>query len=155
MDYSLPAPSVHGISQVRTLEWVAISFSRGSSWLRGWAWVPYIDEWILIHCTTREVQGNIFLVHKKIWTGLPWWFSAIPGSSDGKASVYNAGDPGSIPESGRSPGEGNSNPLQYSGLRNPMEREVWQTTANGLAKKSDMTWWLNNNHNYAVLFINK
>ena len=45
----------------------------------------------------------------------------FPGSSDGKASAYNAGDPGSIPGSGRSPGEGNGNPLQYSGLENPME----------------------------------
>ena len=38
----------------------------------------------------------------------------FPGGSDGKASAYNAGDPGSIPGSGRSPGEGNGNPLQYS-----------------------------------------
>ena len=38
----------------------------------------------------------------------------FPGGSDGKESAYNAGDPGSMPESGRSPGEGNGNPLQYS-----------------------------------------
>ena len=43
------------------------------------------------------------------------------GSSDGKASAYNAGDPGSIPGSGRSPGEGNVNPLQYSCLENPID----------------------------------
>ena len=43
------------------------------------------------------------------------------GSSDGKASAYNAGDPGSIPGSGRSPGEGNGNPLQYSCFENPMD----------------------------------
>ena len=49
----------------------------------------------------------------------------FPGSSDGKASVYNAGDPGSIPGSGRSPGEGNGNPLQYYCLENPMDREAW------------------------------
>ena len=42
-----------------------------------------------------------------------------------KASAYNAGDPGSIPGSGRSPGEGNSNPLQYSCLENPMDRGAW------------------------------
>ena len=42
------------------------------------------------------------------------WSSDFPGGSDGKASAYNVGDPGSIPESGRSPGEGNGNPLQYS-----------------------------------------
>ena len=45
----------------------------------------------------------------------------LPGGSDGKASAYNAGDPVSIPGSGRSPGEGNGNPLQYSCLENPMD----------------------------------
>ena len=44
----------------------------------------------------------------------------FPGGSDGKASAYDAGDPGSIPGSGRSPGEGNGNPLQYSHLENSM-----------------------------------
>ena len=43
-----------------------------------------------------------------------------PGGSNGKASAYNAGDPGSIPGSGRFPGEGNGNPLQYSCLENPI-----------------------------------
>ena len=46
-----------------------------------------------------------------------------PGGSDGKASAYKAGDPGSIPGLGRSSGEGNGNPLQYSCLENPMDRE--------------------------------
>ena len=45
----------------------------------------------------------------------------FPGGSDGKVSVYNAGDPGSIPGLGRSPGEGNGNPIQYSCLENPMD----------------------------------
>ena len=45
----------------------------------------------------------------------------FPGGSDGKASVCNAGDLGSIPGSGRSPGEGNGNPLQHSCLENPMD----------------------------------
>ena len=52
----------------------------------------------------------------------------FPGGSDGKASVYNAyhpGDLGSIPGSGRSPGEGNGNPLQYSCLENPMDGGTW------------------------------
>ena len=49
----------------------------------------------------------------------------FPGGSDGKASAYNAGDPGLIPGSGRSPGEGNGNPLQCSCLENPMDREAW------------------------------
>ena len=46
----------------------------------------------------------------------------LMGDSEGKASAYNAGDPGSIPGLGRSPGEGNGNPLQYSCLENPMDR---------------------------------
>ena len=49
----------------------------------------------------------------------------FPGSSDGKASACNAGDPGSICGSGRSPREGNDNPLQYSCLKNSTDREAW------------------------------
>ena len=49
----------------------------------------------------------------------------FPGGSDGKASVYNAGDLGSFPGLGRSPGEGNGNPLQYYCLENPMDRGAW------------------------------
>ena len=45
----------------------------------------------------------------------------FPGSSDGKASAYKVGDSGSLPGSGRSPGEGNGNPLQKSCLENPMD----------------------------------
>jgi len=45
----------------------------------------------------------------------------FPGGSEGKASAYNAGDLSSIPGSGRSPGEGNGNPFQYSCLENPMD----------------------------------
>ena len=49
------------------------------------------------------------------------------GGSDAKESACNTGNPGSIPESGRSPGEGNSNPLQYPCLENSMDRGVWQS----------------------------
>ena len=48
-----------------------------------------------------------------------------PGGSEGKASACNAGDPGSIPQSGRFPGEGNGNPLQYCFLQNPMDGGAW------------------------------
>ena len=51
--------------------------------------------------------------------------TGTPGGSDGKASVYNEGDLGSIPGSGRSPGEGNGNPLQYYCLENAMDRGAW------------------------------
>ena len=49
----------------------------------------------------------------------------FPGSSVGKASVYNAGDPGLSPGLGRSPGEGNGNLFQYYCLENPMDRGAW------------------------------
>ena len=64
--------------------------------------------------------------------GLPWWLS-------GKESACKAGDVGSIPELGRSPGERNGNPLQYSCLGNPMDSRVWQATVLGSQKESDMT----------------
>ena len=54
--------------------------------------------------------------------------ACFPGSSDGKQSACNAGDSGSIPGWGRSPGEGNGNPLQYSYLENPMDRGAWRAT---------------------------
>ena len=53
----------------------------------------------------------------------PRWPEGFPGGSEVKASACNAGDLGSIPGSGRSPGEGNGNPLQYSCLENPMGEE--------------------------------
>ena len=58
----------------------------------------------------------------------------FPGGSEGKASAYNAGDPGSIPGSGRSPGEGNGNPLQYSCLENSMDGGAWLATVHGVTK---------------------
>ena len=56
-----------------------------------------------------------------------------PGS-EVKVSACNAGDLGSIPGSGRSPGEGNGNPLQYSCLENPMDRGAWWATVHGVTK---------------------
>ena len=58
----------------------------------------------------------------------------FPHSSVGKESACNAGDPGLIPGSGRSPGEGNGNPLQYSCLENPMDRGAWQATVHGFTR---------------------
>ena len=67
-----------------------------------------------------------------------------PGGSDGKASARNAGDPGSIPGLGRSPGEGNGNPLQYSCLENFMDGGAWWAIVHGVAKSwtrlSDFTF---------------
>ena len=60
-----------------------------------------------------------------------WGF---PGGSEVKASACNAGDLGSIPGLGRSPGEGNGNPLQYSCLENPMDRGAWWAIVHGVTK---------------------
>ena len=53
-------------------------------------------------------------------------------------SACSAGDPGSIPMSGRSPAEGNGNPLQYPCLENPMDRGAWQATVHGIAKSQTL-----------------
>ena len=61
----------------------------------------------------------------------------FPGGFDGKESAYNAGNLGSIPGSGRSPGGGHGNPLQYSGLENPMDTGAWWTTVHKVTKRDN------------------
>ena len=63
-----------------------------------------------------------------------FFISILCSSSDGEASACNTGDLGLIPESGRSLGEGNGNPLQYSCLENPMDRGAWQAAVHGVTK---------------------
>ena len=58
----------------------------------------------------------------------------LPGGSDGKESASNGRDPGLIPVLERSPGEGNGDPLQYSYLENPMDREAWWATVHRVIK---------------------
>ena len=60
--------------------------------------------------------------------------ASFPGDSDRKESSCNAGDPGLIPGLGRSPGEGNGHPTQYSCRENPMDRGSWSATVHGVAK---------------------
>ena len=71
----------------------------------------------------------------------------FPGGSAVKNLPVNAGDVGSIPGSGRFPGEGNGSPPWYSCLRNPMDRGAWWATVHGVAKRVDMTKGLNSNNN--------
>ena len=72
---------------------------------------------------------------KEAFIGSAGYLTSIsPGGSDSKVSARSAGDWGSIPASGRSPGEGNGNPLQYSCLENPMDGGAWQATVHGVAK---------------------
>ena len=92
--------------------------------MEGGAW------WVTVHGVARS------------WTRLSdstFNFKGFPGGSDGKVSVYNAEDPGSIPGSGRSAEEGNGNPLQYYCLENPMDRGAWLVTVHGVTE-SDTTF---------------
>ena len=80
------------------------------------------------------------------WMNIPWTgrtLKSFPGGSDGKEPACNAGDPGSVPGLGKSPGEGNGNPLQYSYLENPMDRGVWQAIVGSLRVGHD---WSNLAH---------
>ena len=94
------------------------------------------------------------LIHSSASVILSYWFSLVYfylcycvvqdflGGSNGKESVCNAGDLGSILGSGRSPGEGNDNQFQYSFLENPMNRGAWQGYSPWSRKELDMTKWL-------------
>ena len=75
---------------------------------------------------------QFFLIKKKR-SPVPKYL-VFPGGSDGKESACTEGHPGSIPGLGRSPGEGNSQPLQYSCLENPIDRGAWGATVRGVAK---------------------
>ena len=73
------------------------------------------------------------------------------GGSDSKESAWSVEDLGLIPGLGRSPGEGNGYPLQYSGLENFMDRGAWQATVHGIAKSQT---WMNNFHFTSLSFCN-
>ena len=75
--------------------------------------------YLLIKCRLFLIVFLIILTKEKTM------FSVNPGGSVVKNPPANSGDVGSVPGSGRSPGEGNGNPLQYSCLRNPMDRGAW------------------------------
>ena len=104
-DGSPSSSPVPGILQARTLEWVVIAFSH-----------PYMTTGKTIALTRWTFVGKVLSLLFSVLSRL-----VFPSGSDGKASVCNAGDLGSIPGSGRFPGEENGYPLQYSCLRNPMD----------------------------------
>ena len=85
-------------------------------------------------CTRVHTHTLICLVLDKI---LCLHSEGFPDSSVGKKSACNVGDSASVPESGRSPGEGNGNPLQYSYLGNSMDRGAWQVQSMGLQRVGD------------------
>ena len=76
----------------------------------------------------------------------------FPGSSDSKESACNAGGPGLIPGSGRSPGEGNGNPLQYSCLKKTMDRGAWWATVHEVTK-SQIGLSIHTGGSLCILFV--
>ena len=118
--------------------------------------ISCIGRRILYHCATWEALLSAFIimiVEKEIRSHLfslrvlsslnfvqPCFYGqGFPGGSDGKESACNAGDPASIPGSGRYPREGNGYPLQYSCLENSVDRRAWWATVYGGCKESDVT----------------
>ena len=82
-------------------------------------------------------------VSSGVWVRIPSLsiLLGLPCSSNGKEPACDAGDQGSVPGLGSSSGEGNGNPLQYSCLENPIDREAWRATLHGVAKSR--TWQSN------------
>ena len=88
---------------------------------------------LICYTGNRKLRKELYSAHShpsEFWAG----YRGFPGDSDVKASARNAGDPGSIPGLGRSPGGGNGNPLRYSCLGNSMDRGAWWATIHGVAK---------------------
>ena len=81
-----------------------------------------------------EERWKLIDGQRALFNGNPRTILGFPHSSLGKESACNAGNLGSIPGSGRSPGVGNGNPLQYSCLENPMDRGAWRATVHSVAK---------------------
>ena len=117
---SSPSPSAFSLSQNQGLfQWVSTLYQVPKYWTLSFSISPSNEYSGLISFTIR-----------------------LPGGSEVKASASNEGDLGLIPGSGRSPGEGYGNPLQYSCLENPMDGGAWWATVHRVAQ-SDMTEWLN------------
>ena len=159
LDYSPTGFSVQGISQARILEWVAISYSRASSQPRDWTLISCFGRCILYQvshlgrpypsCGTQlklsQINSQIALSKSEYYQerdrkiSVRSWVQWLPGGSMVKNQPANAGDTSSLPGWGRSPGDRNGNPLQYSSLGNPMNRGALQPTVHGVAKESDKT----------------
>ena len=98
-------------------------------------WSLHSIEMTPSHCSPSHLfpklnhsQGTFYMVFQR------YWITPLSGGSGGKKSACNAGDPGSIPGLGRSPGEGNGYPLQYSSLENSMHRGDRRAIVHGVSK---------------------
>ena len=112
----------------------------------GWEmWLPDKTKFFTLIFYNDESKGDTLILLSNWLNVVIWRFSKtyrgnFPGGSHDKETVCNAGDRnlGSSPGSGRSPGVGNGNPLQYSFLKNSMDRGTWQATVHRVAKSR--TW---------------
>ena len=90
-------------------------------------WLDLLAVQGVLKTLLQHHSSKASILRHSAFFGLPRWLSC-------KESTCNAGDPGSIPGSGRSPGKGNGNPLQDSCLENPMDRGAWWATVHGVSK---------------------
>ena len=159
-DYSPPSSSVHGILEARILEWVAVSFSRGSFQPRDRTYISGIASTLFTIWATREdldilnfvqlfANEIIYQGRKKRAEIFSFFFwvvfsfttvvsvcitqaSHVPQMV--KKSACNERDTGSILGLGKTPEERNTYPLQYSCLENSIDRETWWATVHGVTK---------------------
>ena len=127
-DCSPPGCSVHEILQARILEWVAMPSSRGSSWPNDWTHVSCIS------C----IADRFFTTEPPRCSTCTLLYTQLGFPSGSAVENLPAMEEGSIAGSGRSPGEGNGNPLQYSCLENLMDRGAWQATIHGVTKSQTL-----------------
>ena len=140
-----------------TFEWHSLPKNINNAWTEREKSVPSgaLGTLICIRCLPKFISERLLSVQRIIrWVKYGWInpFWGFPGGSDGKESALNAGDLGSIPGSGRSPGEGNGKSLQYSCLENPMDRGAWRATVHGVLKSQ--TWLSYFTFTFKPFFLN-
>ena len=121
----------------------ALGRPRESGWRGRWeggsGWGTHVNPWLFhfnVWQNPLQLKKKYLVFKKKIKLRIKMSLKnfIFPGGSEVKASACKVGDLGSIPGLGRSPGERNGNPLQYSCLENPMDRGAWWATVHGVAK---------------------
>ena len=105
----------------------------GGEWIHAYVWLSHLALHLKLsqRCYSAILQYAVKVVFLKAFTDALIWHTA---SLVAQTSAYSVGDPGSIPGPGRSPGEGNGNPLQYSCLENPRDWGAWWATVHGVAE---------------------